>query len=102
MPILRLAPRRIIANLSIFFDVNLSPDEKSSTGFQKQFIIIPMKRAITDAPIRWIGKRLSKSFAIAAIASASANPGKSFTAFSIASINVNILSFTTYFFLILT
>ena len=82
--ILRLAPRRIIANFSIFFDVNLIPGEVTSFGLKNALTIMPMNSAMTDAPIICIpaaSSKCSSSFATAAIMSAKAMPGMNFSIF---------------------
>ena len=58
--ILRESPKRIMANLSSFFDVNLIPVEKILVFLMKQFIIIPINIAITAEPIRCRPIALSK------------------------------------------
>ena len=68
------APSRIMANLRIFFEVNFSPS-CSMSGFQNEFIVIPMNSAITEAPTRCIGISPSMYLAHKAISAATANPG---------------------------
>lgn len=74
--ILRESPSRMIANLRSFFEVNLNPGVKCAFLCKKELIIIPINIAITDAPITWIGKRLSKKQANTAISTDKSVPGR--------------------------
>ena len=89
VPIFRLAPSRIIANFSSFFEVNLIPGVVALPGFQKALMIMPMNRAMTEAPIMCNPaevSRFSRSLAMAAIPRASRMPG-------IREVNFLIMSF---------
>ncbi len=91
---LREAPSNIIANFSIFFDVNFKPSFKMEVS-KSVLSIIPMNKAITEPPIRWIGSKPSINCAATAIISATATPGMIFFVFSIAFI---IFLFSFMFF----
>ena len=73
-------PSKIIANFKSFLDVNFNPVEKTACLFKKVFNIIPINIAMTAAPIKWIGKRLSMNVAKAAISTDIAIPGIKFKA----------------------
>ena len=48
----RLAPRRMMANFRIFLEVKRIPGAVAGVGLQKWLISMPMKRAMTEAPMK--------------------------------------------------
>ena len=74
-PMLSDAPSRMMASLSTRLEVNLSPTATSSGGLRSALMPMPMNSAITDAPMRWMGKSPSRNFAAAATTAASSRPG---------------------------
>jgi hypothetical protein len=67
------APRRIMATFNIFLDVNLRAGFIHA-GWKKLFIIVPINKAIMDAPSRPPGIKFSKSTDTAATPKQIATP----------------------------
>jgi hypothetical protein len=96
------APKRMIATFSIFLDANLSAG-CIHLGWKKQLIIVPMKRAMMEAPSSSPGMSFSKNIDSAATAKQMPTPRmNSPRFFEIVSIFFLLEHFVSYFLFILS